>query len=261
MQQKSTAGRAGLRIALVCSALVTGSAATSWAQVASVVGPDEAPVGCPIQINISNDTSVDVGTGVCPFLVLDASQSVIYDPICIQILANIDPGGTFNTEWPQIDDTGNQVAPGLYVVRVFEPDGDTTDHPIAIGDFAAGVAPLGVARVGTTRNYRLCAPDDGNGSYLMAAAFTNNVGIATCGGTLPLDMDGLFVLSQTAPATFQNFSGLLDPAGESSAPAIAIPPLPGLAGTSFLLAFGVLDPSDPTCVVETISSNLLMTIQ
>ena len=231
------------------------------AQVSSSVGPPQAPVGCPIQITLSNDTGVAVATGICPFEIQDAAGNLVFAPACIEILVFIQPGDTFTTQWDQVDQNGNQVPPGSYQVRVNEPDGDVEFHKVEIGGTAAAIAPLGVAKTGTNRSYQLCSPGDPGRPYRLAASFTNAVGISTCAGTVPLDLDGLFFLSQSTPGVFQNFAGVLDATGASAAPSIAIPAQPGLVGTSFQLAFVVLDSPGAPCGIRTISSNLPVTIQ
>ncbi len=224
------------------------------AQLQSVVGPVIAPLGCSVRISFSNDTAQSWSHGVCPYVVRDAAGQQIAPGACTLQLAITAPGGTFSTSWPQIDAQGNQVLPGSYVVEVMLPDGTSHQHPITISPSTTpAVAPIGVARTGTTRNYGLCAPSQPNGAYLMLASLTANQGFATCSGRFPLDADPLLFHSATGQAPFVGFAGPLDARGETTAPALALPQLPALVGLPLHFAFAAVDPSQP-CPVAAIST-------
>ncbi len=227
--------------------------------VQSIVGPPQAPIGCPVSISISNDSNQGFWMGVCPWQVLKGSTPV-FSPICIQIAKLLSPGETFSTEWHQNDDFGNPVPPGKYTVRVFLPTGIQQDHLVQIGGTDAGMAALGIPKIGTTRNYQLCSPLDPNGFYLVLASGSNTTGIPTCGGTVPLDADDILLTSVSDPTIFQNSFGNLDGNGRSDAMALAIPPLPSLVGLDLVFAFIVIDFTDPFCGIRRISAPLKLQI-
>ncbi|HYC76580.1 MAG TPA: hypothetical protein VEI02_03030 [Planctomycetota bacterium] len=236
------------------AALLVACATFASAQVTATVGPPTAPVGCPIWISVSNDTPSGIFlSSPCPYVVKDAFGVAIYTPFCIAIIQPIAAGGTFTTTWPQINDFGIPVGAGNYVVQVNHPGGPT-NVPITISTAATGgVAQLGTAKIGVTRNLGLCSPGDGGFTYVAAAAFTTTPGIVTCAGTIPLAADALLTLSLTpGNGVFNNFLGTLDATGRSTAPSITVPNLPALVGLSFWTAFVVYDPNAP-CQIRSIS--------
>jgi hypothetical protein len=241
-------------------ALLPFLAAPALSQVSSIVGPQVAPLGgCPIAISISNDTTSTVWTGICPYTVKDGVGNVVYTPICIAIALQIVPGGTFTANWPQIDNNGSQVLAGLYQIEVSVPGVGIQKHPVVIGGTDAGVAPLGVPKIGTTRKYRLCAPLDGGFNYLLLGSGSTTSGIPTCGGLFPLDPDAIMNIAVSDPTIFINLFGTLASDGSSSDPALAIPLQPHLIGVNIFWAFLVIDFNAP-CPFPRISSVLQTTI-
>lgn len=229
-------------------------------QVASIVGPQIVPSGCPVSISISNDTALTLFTGVCPYQVIDGGGAVVFTPICIAIAQILNPGDTFSTQWDQTDDNGNPVPPGNYVVQVQLPGGGgSQQHAITIGGADAGVAPLGVPKIGTSRSYQLCSPLDGSQFYLMAAAGSSNVGIPTCGGVFPLDPDPIFEASLSDPTVFINTFGSLDAAGLTKDPTVAIPANPNFVGLQVHFAMMVLDFAAP-CPFRRFSAPMIVTL-
>ncbi len=246
-------------VTLPLAALLFATTAAS-AQLTSTVGPPIAPPGCAISISISNDTAGTAITGLCPFTVFDNTGSVVYQAVCFPIAIQMPPGGTHSTEWLQIDDLGAQVPPGTYGVNVDLPDGSFDIHIIEIVPVDAALSMLGAAKTGTQRRMQLCSPGDPDGLYVLAASLSSAVGIPTCGGTIPLDLDTALKLSlsPTSPI-FLNFSGSLDSAGVSDAPELAVPDLASFVGLQLEFGFIVLDFFQP-CPVVTISEPLPVVI-
>ncbi len=239
------------------SALILVSVA--GAQVSSSVGPPVAPIGCPVSISVSNDTNSTYFTSYCPFVIRDSGGTTIFTPFCIAIVNPIAAGSTFTTYWAQNNDSGLQVPPGTYFVDVFI-SGATQSTPVVIGGADAAVSILGVPRIGTQRNLRLCSPGDGGFTFGMAAALSS-VGISTCAGIVPLDTDPLFFLSlDPSNPFFIGFTGALDNTGISETPSLNVPNVPAIVGQSFVLAFVTVDFSQP-CPVRTISAPTSITIQ
>ncbi|MEM7205969.1 MAG: hypothetical protein AAF628_37285 [Planctomycetota bacterium] len=243
--------------------LIAGAAlATAGpAQVASTVGPPVAPVGCPISIAISNDSPAQVGTGICPYLVEDTAGRPVYVPICPAILRLVEPGETFSTLWPQVDNNGRPVPPGDYAVTVTLPGGAIQQHTVTIDATArGGVATVGVVRLGTARRLYACSPRTPNDLYVMAASASGTApGVALCGGTLPLNLDPLLLASLQPNPVLLDFQGLLDGSGTTTDPAIALPPIAALAGVSFHVAF-VAAPRGQPCPLTVFSEPLRITV-
>jgi hypothetical protein len=236
-------------------------AVSSLGQVATTVGPSPAPIGCPIAISVANDTNAAIFLpNPCPFQVRNAAGAVIYSPFCIQIIVNVNPGAVFTAYWNQVDNNGSQVPAGTYFVDVTMPGGMSTTSITIDATEDAGLAPLGPNRIGTTRNLYFCAPQDGGAPYGAAASgFPVSGGIPTCGGVVPLEFDALLQLSLGPNPFFLNFIGGLSNTGSTTAPAIAVPFIPGIVGASFVVAFITIDTIAP-CNVRSISAPLIVLI-
>src|SRR5262245_17867537 len=129
-----------LKLTLI-SALVVASALPG--QVAATVGPSPAPLTSPIAISVANDTNASMFlSSPCPFHVRNSSGVVIYSPICIAIIININPGAVFTTYWNQHDDSNVQVPAGTYFVDVFLPGGMSTTSVTISATVEAGATPL-----------------------------------------------------------------------------------------------------------------------
>jgi len=241
--------------------LLAALASTAPAQITSTVGPPVAPLGCPIAIALSNDTQAILWTGVCPYRVLDLQGTVVHTPTCIALARQIPVGGTFFTTWNQIDNTGNQVPQGTYVVEVQLPGGITARHTINIDSrVRAGVANLGPVRPGTLRQVYACSPQTPGALYYMGASLSSTSGIPTCGGLFPLDPDLLLSFSLQPNPVFVNFAGTLSSSGDTTAPAIAMPAIPALTGLPLSLAFFTFDGSAP-CPFTAISAPTSIVVQ
>ena len=173
-------------------AFVLGLAALTSGQISVTVGPSPAPVGAPIAISVANDTNTGIFlSNPCPYHVRNSTGATIYSPFCIQIIVNVAPGQVFTAMWPQVDDSGTQVPPGTYFVDVNFPGGTSSTSVVIDAATQAAAAQLGPTRTGTSRHlYLVSSPADAGHAYLMAVSnFPSQGGIATCGGTVPLQDD------------------------------------------------------------------------
>ncbi|MCA9319861.1 MAG: hypothetical protein KDB53_03955 [Planctomycetes bacterium] len=253
-------------VSLMVAFLILVSVAA--AQVAAVVGPSTAPIGCNVRITISNDTNSVVGSGACPFTVSDATGAMVFAPqICTLNLIPIAPGGEATFLWNQATNAGVQVPAGSYTVNVQIPNGGgITSHPLTIGG-TAGMGQLGVQRLGTAHNLILCAPNRPNRLFLALASLSSSFGqpIPGCTLVLPLDPDFLFNLvisgSPEVLPYLPNLVGVLNANGESTAPMVITPNNPLFAGLSIDMCFLTIDPSFPAaCPIDEISAVTTITV-
>jgi len=261
--------RAMLRSALLLLLASAALAPTAWAASAQfvhgTVGPNPAPVGAPVSITVSNDNQGSWSSVPCPYRVFDASMNLVYDPPCPDTAILMGPFGWVTAEWPQIDQAGQPVPPGNYVIEVTYDGGfPPTLHPIRVGGVDANLVFEGTATIGQTitmeaRHFYLAAPLDAGRPYFLAASLTATTGIATCGGTIPLDVDPLLNVTLGGGTIFQGAFGTLDASGTSKTPKLPIPPDPSLVGFHLESAFVVLDLAQP-CVFRRISPAYGMTI-
>jgi hypothetical protein len=231
-------------------------------QVSVTVGPSPAPVGAPIAITVANDTNAGIFLpSPCPYHVRNSVGTTIFTPICIQIIVNIPAGQVFTAMWPQVDDGGQQVPPGTYFVDVNFPGGTSTTSIVIDAATQAGAAQLGPTRTGTSRHlYLVSSPADAGHAFIMGASmFPSQGGIATCGGTVPLQADAVLQLSLGPNPYFVGFSGVLGNTASTTDPVINVPNIPGLTGVTFVTAFVVLDPNAP-CIIRRISAPLLIAV-
>lgn len=195
------------------------------------------PLGAPVPTTIENNGTTPLTYMFCTPTVTDASGQLVTIGICAFADLLLPPGETSTTRWFQTDGFGAPVLPGVYFVNGVAFDIGATD---------AALRTLGSPHPGSTRTIDLASPNDPNAAYIVAASFTSTTGFSLgCGVHFPLDNDGLLGASLSDPAVFQNFFGVLDGAGLSSAPAIALPAIPELVGLPFDLAFTTLSPASP----------------
>lgn len=209
------------------------------------VGPDPAPIGCPLYGSVTNDTSLIMGIGGCPWRIVDQNGTEVFDADCLIQELLIGPLGTIDYAWDQRDSQGNQVAPGQYTFEVLTPLGPMAES-FQVGGVDANLHVQGTAALGTDqigfggREIALAAPLDPGAPYLVLASATAGPGFPICGTTVPLVQDTLFtdVLAQNLiPGGF----GFLDAQGCSLEPKLPIPDQPELVGIELQLAFVVLD--------------------
>jgi len=103
----------------------------------------------------------------------------------------------------------------------------------------------GTMMPGTTITLPICSPGQAGKNYYMGASLGTQPGIPLPnGGTLPLNFDGLLLVSLIDPFTFQGFQGALDP-NDAATAMINLPGSPGLRGLTFYVAFLTIDPMAP----------------
>ena len=105
-------------------------------------------------------------------------------------------------------------------------------------------AVIGDLTPGSTNRVRLNVPADASFPYVLAASLGTTPGIPTPRGTIPLNPDGLFLVSQLPSSVFQRFQGFLGPTGRADA-TLAIPPGSALVGLRFFLGFVTWGPGPP----------------
>jgi hypothetical protein len=211
------------------------------------------PVGVRVPNVFANNTNETMFVTPCPPWVLDANfQPIQFFQACALVALLLEPGASYATYWDQRDGSGQQVAPGQYYV-----DG----VPVIVdASLLTALTPFGDPRVGASRAIELASPTTPGGLYVLAASTSTALGVPLgCGLTFPLDYDALFQLTLTNPGVFANFIGVLDGQGYSTAPRIAVPSQPSLAGIGFDLAFAVLDGAAP-CGVAVVSQTVGVTV-
>ncbi|MBN2491830.1 MAG: hypothetical protein JXQ29_13370 [Planctomycetes bacterium] len=113
-------------------------------------------------------------------------------------------------------------------------------HLVAFGEVHAH----GIPAVGSSYPVYVSSPADAGKAYLLGASFFPEPGLKIGARTIPLNPDGLFGASQTLPAVFRGFQGVLNPSGQAAA-ILQIPPVAALRGVSFYVAGVLLDASAP----------------
>jgi hypothetical protein len=103
------------------------------------------------------------------------------------------------------------------------------------------------ARVGQPAGYRLSVPGDAGLVYCAAASLATTPGVPLPDGrVLPLQVDGLFLISACVNnAFFSAFLGILDNGGVGNL-AVNLPAIPGLAGLTFSVAALTVDGPAPS---------------
>jgi len=249
------------RAFLAALASASALALPSTAQIASSVGPEVAPIGSPITISFSNDTAGSLITGACPYKVYDTDGVLVHAPGCSAIALFMSPAATLVAEWNQQDDAGQPVPANIYRIDVDVPEIGIVSHFIEIADVDAGISFLGIPKTGTARHFALTAPGQPGALYGMAASATAATGIATCAGTIPLDLDGVLGISLVPTnGVFLDFVGTLDADGRSKAPSLAVPDLAAFQGIELHFAFLALDLS-AACPIAAISEPFELTTQ
>jgi streptogramin lyase len=100
---------------------------------------------------------------------------------------------------------------------------------------------------------------DAGRTYVAAAALSDTPGIELAPGRiLPLNFDGLFLLSLNAPSVFSSFAGVLDQNGRARG-IVNLPVGNQYVGIQFYVANIVLEPQAPQGIA-TISSSRMITI-
>lgn len=248
-------------------AFILGASGLAQAQaplsVTLQVGPDPAPLGCPVYASVTNDTELIMGIGGCPWRIVTENGQEVFDADCLIQELLIGPLGTIDYAWNQRDQFGNPVPPGTYFFEVITPLGLMVE-PFQVGGVEANLHLQGTAALGTDqigfggREIALASPLDPGAPYLVLASATAGSGFDLCGVQVPLVQDALFqnVLTQNLiPGGF----GVLDANGCSLEPKLPIPNQAELVGIELQLAFVVLDLAD-ACPVLRASPALSATI-
>lgn len=240
------------------------AASPSLAQLTVTAGPDPAPQGCPVSVSITNDTELIAGIFNCPFQILDEDLDVVFIPECFPIELLVGPLGTLTWIWDQTNLDGDPVRPGTYFVEMETYAGPVlvpvTVAEVETGLHLEGTPAIGTAGVGDGRHVVACSPEDPGGIHWVLASLSNDQGVATCGGVLPLDADPLFALSLVPDAILPGGLGFLDNAGYSDAVRLPIPDNESLIGLPLVLAFVVLDPAS-SCPIARVSDPLELVLQ
>lgn len=233
------------------------------AQVTLQVGPDPAPLGGPVIASVTNDTTLIMSIGGCPWRVLDDQGQEVFAAECLIQELLVGTLGTVNYVWDQTDQLGVPVPAGTYSMEVLTAIGKMTT-PIQVGGVDANLHLKGTPAIGTDwigfggRQVALVSPQDPGGLYVLLASAPTGVGTPTCGGVVPLVQDALFNLS-AAGAVFANSVGLLDASGYSDAPLLPIPDDPALVGFDLQAAFVVVD-TGSACPIQRVSEALVLEI-
>lgn len=213
--------------------------------------PNPYPLGAPVPAPFANDSGQVVPFQPCTPFVTDAQGGLVYLPLCLQVLILMGDGEVYTMSWGQQDDTGQQVAPGVYTV-------DGVQYDLGADD--AAVVPLGPPRLGLARSLYLAAPSQPGAVYLAAASLSSGFGIPLgCGQSFPLDFDAVALASLTMPSVFQSYVGVLDAFGTSQDPTLVLPNNPNLAGLTLDFAFLTADPNSP-CGIGAVSAARSATI-
>ena len=219
--------------------------------VATAQTPHLYPLGEPIPATFCNDSTEVLQFQPCGPLVTDVDGNLLFIPICPAVILLLEPGECYTAWWGQNLDLGQQAPPGVYFVN---------GVPYDIGAADAALVPLGPPRVGKARPYFLTAPGDPDRPFLLAASGSSSTGIGLgCGQTFPLDLDPILLASLSYPTVFVDFVSQLDAFGQSTAPTLALPAVPSLAGVGLDLAFFTVDPTAP-CGIGAISPVRSVTI-
>ncbi len=151
-----------------------------------------------------------------------SNTSVVYTPLCAQVITPISPGQSRDMPWDQLDDLGNPVPDGDYSVTVRYWDANFTSlssccvpfsisgdvgTPFCVGSAGAGVCPCGNFGSGGAG----CANSTGNGA-LMTAAGDAVVGADSLVFTVvdaPANKPGLLFSGPSSMASVPLSDGLL----------------------------------------------------
>lgn len=249
----------------IAAALLLASPALGQITVNVTVGPSPAPPGCDVSFTLSHDGPGFVSAMGCPIRIFDQEMNLVADPNCgSPASVAIGPWGWITYTWDQRDLAGQQVPAGRYIVEFSYDFQAPTFHSFAVGPVEANLVLEGTPATkdpigGGDRNFYLCAPQDGGEIYWLLASLTDDVGIATCGGTFPLDQDPLLQASLQPNSLFLGSLGFLGADGTSRNPRIPLPDDPSLIGIEFATAFMVLDFDEP-CFVRRVSESYTMTV-
>ena len=224
-------------------ALLATAAAAHGQDIAVEITPSPALPGEPITVLANDATGAGLNLGSpCTWYEFHRGTPdgpvITFDIVCPGVVIPVGPFGSFGVVWDQTDASagGALVPPGTYWVRLaaWDPGFTTLYEDWACLSIQAAGAPALTrsteAKLGASLDLEVSSPAHPGAIYVAAASLTSNHPIALPSvGLTCIDVDPVLVFSLTDPATFQNFLGVLDGAGQSSGLSIQIPNLPGLA--------------------------------
>ena len=239
---------------ILAFALILG--AHAGAQLSTEASPNPAPQGSMITVTLESSIPAELKLAC----VLDVHAGSPTGPVvwvvgpCIMLRVIIGPGAPYkNMFWSGKDQNNKNVAPGLYFLRTqwkaLNSTNPWTDHfiPVRVDPVSGPVYPLltttSAAKRGTPLGLKVEAPSQPNTSYVAAAAFTTNTGLALSPTRhMALDLDWLFWLSVATPygPVFNNFLGTTDAFGNTTA-SMNIPNVASLQGAQLAFQVAIID--------------------
>jgi hypothetical protein len=181
------------------------------------------------------------------------------------VMATIPAVGVHTMSFPGTDSFGNPLAPGTYQVQAEMVPGmwfsivnfDWDSSPASESSTELPFWPM----LGSTRVAMFQSPLDAGRPYIFAVSLGSSIGIATCGGVVPLDNDPLFAYCLgPMNSVVSPLVGVLDAAGctnSALAPHLVFPADPAVSGWTVHGCFVVLDLNAP-CPVRRIGGDLVM---
>jgi hypothetical protein len=145
---------------------------------------------------------------------------------------------------PVISDDGRYVAFSTMDDGMV-PDDTNAYMDVVVNEISHHVTASDRAKIGRTLVLNLESPRDAGKAYLALASTNTQFGIPLGGRLFPLDNDSLMSLSITSPSVFVDFSGVFDAFGKAQAK-VVIPAIPSLLNFEFLVAYTLVDPTNPT---------------
>jgi hypothetical protein len=146
------------------------------------------------------------------------------------------------------------------VTRDFENDIRVAPVDIGADEVGFSVHGVGSGAVGSVMEFRLSAQFDAGLRYQLGTALGPGP-IFIGNRTLGLNLDGLLLISigGVVPSVFQDYGGVLDPAGKATA-RLAIPDEPAMKGIKLYTAFVTIRFGAPQNI-ESLSNTFTFTIQ
>jgi hypothetical protein len=223
----------------------------------------DIPAGGTLRISIVSGTGVGGAVSESTVRVIDIGGVVVWQGAAVT--ATVPAVGVHTFSFPGTNAAGIPLPAGTYMLQAEAVPGAWGNiHQFELGAATPPVSSSELpfwAYLGTTRVALFQSPLDAGRPYIFAVALGSSVGIATCGGVVPLDNDPLFAYclgpmnTVVAPLT-----GVLDAAGCTNpalAPHLVFPADPAVSGWTIHGCFVVLDLAAP-CPVRRIGGDLAM---
>lgn len=232
-------------IGLVCALLAT-SARAQILSASATVNPTSTGSTVNWVVEATQPVTLTSGCGFTSIHQGSPTGPIVFQPfICPFILITVGPNGPYTIGWSGTNGSGQPVPAGTYYVKIdgnLVSGGSTTGYfPVRI-DAPATAEPTLQMNGAVTRGQSTGFTINGeaNALYFMFASLTTNVGIDAPGFPhFALDTDFLFNLTTPVPHPnfFANWIGALDATGQTTAPQITIPNLPGAGLIGLPMAF------------------------